>query len=70
MSEERGRLRYRGHCADCPWVGRPFIRYALAETGARDHADTHGHVAFVVDQYDLRIAGSTVRPAQPRPRYA
>ncbi|RIQ23209.1 hypothetical protein [Jiangella rhizosphaerae] len=57
----QGQLRYRGRCADCPWVGRPFIRYGTAEAAARDHARANGHICFVVDQYDLRIAGSTIR---------
>lgn len=66
MNEAHEQLRYRARCADCPWVGRQFIRYGLADGSAHDHADTYAHITFVVDQYDLRIAGSTTRPAEVR----
>ncbi|SDU31494.1 hypothetical protein [Jiangella alkaliphila] len=66
MSQAQGQLRYRGQCDDCSWTGRPFVRYGTADTAARDHADAHRHTAFVADQYDLRIVGSTVRPGEAR----
>ncbi|PZF82740.1 hypothetical protein [Jiangella anatolica] len=62
MLQAQGQLRYRGRCADCSWIGRPFIRYSTADAAARDHSDAQRHTAFVVDQYDMRIVGSTVRP--------
>ncbi|TDC45935.1 hypothetical protein E1212_28015 [Jiangella ureilytica] len=66
MMAPHGKLRYRAKCADCPWEGRQFIRYGMADGAAHDHADAHTHITFVVDQYDLRIAGSTIRPKEPR----
>lgn len=66
MIVAHGQLRYRAKCADCAWVGRQFVRYGTADASARDHADGHVHVTFIIDQYDLRIAGSTVRPAEAR----
>ncbi|WP_116947925.1 hypothetical protein [Jiangella endophytica] len=66
MPQAHGQLRYRGRCADCSWVGRPFIRYGTADAAARDHSDAHQHTAFVVDQYEMRIVGSTIRPASAR----
>lgn len=66
MMVAHGQLRYRAKCADCPWIGRQFVRFGTADASARDHADAHVHITFVVDQYDLRIAGSTVRPAETR----
>lgn len=54
--------RYHGRCRDCQWRTRLFIRYSSAEDAARAHSDKRGHVTFVVDQYGLRVAGSTVEP--------
>ncbi|MBB5787233.1 hypothetical protein [Jiangella mangrovi] len=66
MTAGHGQYRYRAKCVDCPWEGRQFIRYGMAEGSARDHANAYAHITFVVDQYDLRIAGSTIRPAETR----
>ncbi|TDD72292.1 hypothetical protein E1262_02975 [Jiangella aurantiaca] len=66
MSQDPGQLRYRGRCVECPWVGRQFVRYRLADAAARHHTNAHHHTTCVVDQYDLRIAGSMVRPGGAR----
>ncbi len=55
--------RYRARCPTCPWTGREFSRYTSAEDAARDHAKRRYHDTHVIDHYGLRIAGSTIRPA-------
>ncbi|RIQ13670.1 hypothetical protein [Jiangella rhizosphaerae] len=54
--------RYRAHCPACPWTSRDFSRYTTAENAARAHADEKDHTCHVIDQYGLRVTGSTVRP--------
>lgn len=63
--EAAGRLwapAYRAHCSRCKKSGRTFSSYGSAEQAAQGHADKHGHVAHVIDQYGIRIIGSTRRP--------
>ncbi|WP_162605847.1 DUF6349 family protein [Jiangella aurantiaca] len=64
MAQSNTPARYRARCPACPWTGREFTRYSHAEEAARDHAKRHFHDTHVIDHYGLRIAGSTIRPAE------
>ena len=59
-------VRYRARCPACPWTGREYSRYSQAEDAARDHAERTVHDTHVIDHYGLRVAGSTIRPADER----
>ncbi|WP_046771216.1 DUF7848 domain-containing protein [Jiangella alkaliphila] len=54
--------RYRARCPACRWTGRAFATYGTAEDAARDHARDKHHTTFVLDQYDMRVVGSTIHP--------
>lgn len=54
--------RYAARCDHCRWTGREFSRYGTAENAVKDHVREHAHDAYVLDQYGMRVVGSTVRP--------
>nr|WP_157987471.1 DUF6349 family protein [Jiangella endophytica] len=64
MAQPNTPVRYRARCPKCSWTGREYSRYSHAEEAARDHAKRHFHDTHVIDHYGLRIAGSTIRPAE------
>ncbi|WP_046766696.1 hypothetical protein [Jiangella alkaliphila] len=53
---------YRAHCPRCRNSGRAFSSYSNAEQAAQGHADKHYHVTHVIDQYGIRVIGSTRHP--------
>ncbi|RIQ11881.1 hypothetical protein [Jiangella rhizosphaerae] len=60
--ERRWAPTYRAHCPRCRQSGRAFSSYGNAEDAARGHAGKHNHTTHVVDQYGIRVVGSTQRP--------
>lgn len=63
MAPERRPVGYRARCPACSWTGREYTRYSRAEDAAREHAKRNFHGTHVIDHYGLRIAGSTIHPA-------
>lgn len=65
-TERRWAPAYRAHCARCKKAGRTYSSYGSAEQAAQGHADKYCHVTHVVDQYGIRIVGSTRRPGDEK----
>lgn len=54
------RPKYYGKCGRCTWQGPKRSRFSEAEEAAKDHTRSTGHKTWLMDQYDLRVTGSTI----------
>lgn len=53
-------IGYRARCPTCSCTGREWKSLGPAEESAREHTRKLRHVTHVIDQYGIRIVGSTV----------